>query len=224
MRIALEIISLESRLTAPERERLAALTTPRAIQDFLDTIAYEAEYFNRSPLRVLRERQGHCLDGALFAAAALRRIGYRPRVLDLTPEPLMDDDHVLAVFEQVGASGARAFGAVAKSNFAGLRYREPVFRSLRELVMSYFEDYFNTRGRKTLRGYTRLLDLRQYDAANWETDDAACDRIEKRLQGMPSIPILTPEMLRNLTPADPRRMAAGLHGADEAGLFKPGIA
>lgn len=214
-----EPITLESQLTADERGLLAGMTTPRKIQDFLDTVAYEAEYFNRAPLRVLRERQGHCLDGALFAAAALRRIGYRPQVLDLTPEPLMDDDHVLAVFEQGGA-----LGAVAKSNFAGLRYREPVFRTLRELVMSYFEDYFNTLGRKTLRGYTRLLDLSQYDAANWETSDAACDRIEKRLQSMKSIPLLTPEMIRHLTPVDARRMAAGMYGADEAGLFKPGIA
>lgn len=211
--------ALESQLSAGERNLLASLTTPRKIQDFLDAIAYEAEYFNRSPLRVLRERQGHCLDGALFGAAALRRIGYRPQVLDLTPEPLMDDDHVLAVFEQDGG-----FGAVAKSNFAGLRYREPVFRTVRELVMSYFEDYFNTLGRKTLRGYTRLLDLTKYDAAGWETNDAVCDRIEKRLQGMRSVPILTPEMIRRLTPVDARRMAAGLHGADEAGLFKPGIA
>jgi succinate dehydrogenase flavin-adding protein (antitoxin of CptAB toxin-antitoxin module) len=211
--------ALESQLSAGERDLLASLTTPRKIQDFLDAIAYEAEYFNRSPLRVLRERQGHCLDGALFAAAALRRQGHRPQVLDLTPEPLMDDDHVLAVFEQGGG-----YGAVAKSNFAGLRYREPVFRTVRELVMSYFEDYFNTLGRKTLRGYTRLLDLTKYDAAGWETNDAACDRIEKRLQGMRSISILTPEMIRSLTPVDARRMAAGLHGADEAGLFKPGIA
>lgn len=217
-------LTLESQLTADERAALAAMTTPRKIQDFLDTIAYEPEYFNRAPLRVLREGQGHCLDGALFAAAALRRIGHRPQVLDLTPEPLLDDDHVLAVFEQGGGFGARAFGAVAKSNFAGLRYREPVFRTLRELVMSYFEDYFNTLGRKTLRGYTRLLDLSKYDAAGWETSDAACDRIEKRLQSMKSIPLLTPEMIRALTPVDARRMAAGLYGADEAGLFKPGIA
>lgn len=212
-------VTLETQLSASERELLARLATPRAIQDFLDNIEYEAEYFNRAPLRVLRERRGHCLDGALFAAAALRRLGHRPLVLDLTPEPLMDDDHVLAVFQQSGA-----FGAVAKSNFAGLRYRDPVFRTVRELVMSYFEDYFNKYGRKTLRGYTRLLDLAKYDAAGWETSDAVCDRIEKRLQGMSSVPILTPEMIRGLTPVDARRLAAGLHGADEAGLFKPGIA
>ncbi len=212
-------MALEAQLTDEERTLLCGMNSPRKIQDFLDTVAYEAEYFNRSPLRVLRERRGHCLDGAIFAAAALRGLGYPPLVLDLVPEPLMDDDHVLAVFRKNGA-----FGAIAKSNFAGLRYREPVFRTMRELVMSYFEDYFNTLGRKTLRGYTRLLDLSHYDALDWETNDAACDRIEKRLQGMRHIPLLTPEMIRELTPADPRRVDAGLYGSDPEGLFKPGIA
>lgn len=210
---------LETHSTPEERAALASLSSPRKIQDFLDSIAYEPEYFNRSPLRVLREQRGHCLDGALFGAAALRRLGHRPLVLDLVPEPLMDDDHVLATYRQ-----GEAFGAVAKSNFVGLRYREPVYRSLRELVMSYFEDYFNALGRKTLRGYTRLLDLSKYDVLEWETRDAACDRIEKRLQGMRHIPILTPEMIRSLAPVDARTLAAGLHGADEEGLFKPGIA
>lgn len=212
-------MTLEAQLTDNERGRWAGLTTPRKIQDFLDTVVYEPEYFNRSPLRVLREGRGHCLDGALFAAAALRRIGHAPLVLDLTPEPLMDDDHVLAVFRK-----NEAFGALAKSNFTGLRYREPVFRTLRELVMSYFEDFFNARGRKTLRGYTRLLDLSRYDAIDWETSDAACDRIEKRLQGMRSIPLLTPAMIRDLTPVDLRKLEAGMSGGIPEGFFKPGIA
>ncbi len=212
-------MALEAALTNEERAVLASLTTPRKIQDFLDTVAYEPEYFNRAPLRVLRERRGHCLDGGIFAAAALRRLGHAPLILDLTPEPLMDDDHVLAVFRAAGG-----FGAVAKSNFVGLRFRDPVFRTVRELVMSYFEDYFNSYGRKTLRGYTRLLDLSHYDVIDWETSDAACDRVEKRLQGMRSIPLLTPEMVRELTPVDRRRLDAGLTGADPDGLFKPGIA
>lgn len=212
-------MTLEEHLAPDERATFAGLSSPRKIQDFLDAIAYEPEYFNRSPLRVLREGRGHCLDGALFGAAALRRLGHRPLVLDLVPEPLMDDDHVLAIFRQ-----GEAFGAVAKSNFAGLRYREPVYRSLRELVMSYFEDYFNALGRKTLRGYTRLLDLSKYDVLEWETRDDSCDRIEKRLQGMRHIPILTPQMIRSLAPVDSRMLAAGLHGADEEGIFKPGIA
>jgi succinate dehydrogenase flavin-adding protein (antitoxin of CptAB toxin-antitoxin module) len=212
-------MSLEAQLTDQERAVLTGLTTPRKIQDFLDSVAYEPEYFNRAPLRVLRERRGHCLDGAIFGAAALRRLGHQPLVLDLIPEPLMDDDHVLAIFRKNDA-----FGAVAKSNFSGLRYRDPVFRTLRELIMSYFEDFFNALGRKTLRGYTRLLDLSHYDAIDWETSDAACDRIEKRLQGMRHIQLLTPEMIRELTPADRRDLEAGTYGADPDGLFKPGIA
>jgi hypothetical protein len=212
-------MSLEALLTDQQRSVWAGLTTPRRIQDFLDAVAYEPDYLNRAPLRVLREGRGHCLDGAIFAAAALRRLGHPPLVLDLIPEPLMDDDHVLAVFRKNGA-----FGAVAKSNFSGLRYRDPVFRTLRELVMSYFDVFFNSLGRKTLRGYTRLLDLSHYDRIDWETSDAACDRIEKRLQGMRHVQLLTPEMIRELTPVDRRSLESGLHGADSEGLFKPGIA
>ena len=210
---------LEDELTHEEAALLARLTTPRRIQDFLDGITYEPDYFNRCPLRVIRERRGHCYDGALFAAAALRRLGHPPLVIDLKQEPLVDDDHMLAVFRHNDA-----FGALTKSNFTGLRYREPVYRTLRELVMSYFDDFFNTLGRRTLRGYTRLLDLTPYDRVQWETSDAGCDRIEKRITGMRVVPILTPAMVRDLTPVDPRRMAAGLLDADEEGLFKPGLA
>jgi hypothetical protein len=212
-------MTLEARLSPEDRGLLASLTTPRKIQDFLDTVAYEPEYFNRAPRRVLAERRGHCLDGALFGAAALRRLGYRPLVIDLIPEPLADDDHVLAIFGQ-----NRAFGAVAKSNFSGLRYREPVFRTLRELVMSYFEDFFNRMGRKTLRGYTVPLDLSAFDRLNWETDDAGCDAIEQRMKDLRQYELLTPEMIRSLTPVDPLKLEAGLLGSNPQGLYIPGIA
>ncbi|OQA46946.1 MAG: hypothetical protein BWY52_00476 [Chloroflexi bacterium ADurb.Bin325] len=211
--------SLERSLTPAELDLFRSLTTPRKIQDFLDTVKYEPEYFNRAPLRVLRERTAHCLDGALFAAAALQRIGHPPLVIDLLPEPLVDDDHVLAIFQQNGA-----YGAVAKSNFTGLRYREPVFRTRRELVMSYFEDFFNSRGQKTLRAYTAPLNLAAFDALRWETDDAAADLIEARLKELRQFPVLTPAMIRDLSPVDRGKLEAGLLGADRAGLFKPGIA
>jgi hypothetical protein len=210
---------LESQLTAEERELLASLTTPRKIQDFLDTITYEAEYFNRSPLRVIRERTGHCYDGALFAAATLRRLGYPPLVVDLTPEPLMDDDHMLAIFRRNGA-----YGAVAKSNFTGLRYREPVYRNLRELVMSYFDDYFNALGQRTLRGYTMPLNLRRFDAIRWEIEDAGCDAIEQTLEELRKVELLTPAMIQGLTPVDPRALEAGMAGGIVEGFFVPGIA
>ncbi len=210
---------LEQSLTPAELDLFRSLTTPRKIQDFLDTVRYEPEYFNRAPLRVLRERTGHCLDGALFAAAALQRLGYPPLIIDLLPEPLTDDDHVLAIFRRNGA-----YGAVAKSNFTGLRFREPVFRTRRELVMSYFEDFFNSRGQKTLRAYTVPLNLSAFDALHWETHDAAADVIEARLKDLKQFPLLTPAMVRDLSPVDPARLEAGLLGADRAGLFKPGIA
>ena len=211
--------TLEEHLNADELVLWASLTTPRKIQDFLDTIIYEPEYANRCPLRVLRERRGHCFDGALFAAAALRRLGYPPLVIDLIPEPLADDDHMLAIIQRNGH-----FGAVAKSNFVGLRYREPVYRSLRELVMSYFEDFFNALGRKTLRGYSVPLNLSRFDALHWEVGDTGADAIEKATETLRQFPLLTPEMLRNLSPVDARQLEAGLLGADPAGLYKVGVA
>src|SRR5512135_753701 len=134
-------------LTASERRMINRLSTPEKIQLFLDDIAYSTEEIYRCPVRVLRDRTGHCLDGALFAAAALRRLGYPPLVLDMLPEPGRDDDHVLAVYRRNGR-----WGSLAKSNFVGLRSREPVYRNVRELVMSYFDVFYNVEGQKTLRG------------------------------------------------------------------------
>src|SRR5881397_96339 len=129
---------------------LRRLTTPEKIQRFLDDeVGYNKKKGGptcRSPRRVLRDRVAHCLEGALFGAAALRVQGFEPLLLDL--EAVRDDDHVLALFRQRGC-----WGAVAKSNYAGLRFREPVYRSLRELAMSYFEHYYNPVGEKTLRSY-----------------------------------------------------------------------
>jgi hypothetical protein len=148
-------------MTGPgfDRRELAALRrlrTPGGVQRFLDEeIGYNLERDGdtcRSPRRVLRDRTAQCMEGALFGAAALRVLGYPPLLLDL--EAVRDVDHVLAVFRERGH-----WGAVAKSNYAGLRFREPVYRTLRELVLSYFEHYYNLRGEKTLRPH-RLDDRR----------------------------------------------------------------
>jgi hypothetical protein len=207
---------LDTRLTADERDRFAALNTPRAVQDFLDSIVYEPEYFNRSPLRVLQDGRGHCLDGALFAAYALSRLGDPPLVVDLLPEPGLDDDHVLAIFRRNGR-----LGALAKSNFTGLRYREPVYASVRELAMSYFEDYFNVNSVRTLRGYTAPIDLRRFDRLNWLWDDAGCDAIERSFKTARRYRLITLEMAAELVPLDAREYAAGTLGSDPGGLFKP---
>jgi hypothetical protein len=203
-------------LTTPERRIMAGLTTPNKIQTFLDGVAYSTEEIYRCPLRVLRERIGHCFDGALFAAAALRQLGHQPRILELLPNG-RDDDHLLALYQVDGH-----WGAVAKSNFVGLRSREPVYRSLRELAMSYFEQYYNVAGEKTLAGYTRPLNLKAFDRHNWMTRDEPLDLIADRLDQIGRAAVITPAMAARLSPMDEKSYQAGMLGSDEAGLWKPG--
>lgn len=194
---------------------MSRLDTPNRVQLFLDSLAYADETVYRSPLRVLRERQCQCFDGAVFAAAMLARIGFPAVVLDLLPNE-RDDDHVLALFRQDSR-----WGAVAKSNFSGLRFREPVYRDVRELVMSYFEHYYNLHREKTLRGYTSPLDLKAFDRKAWMTDDGTMDLISDRLDEMPRHTLLTNRMVGRLSLVDRRSADAGLHGANMAGLSRP---
>jgi len=142
---------------------LRKLTTPEKIQKFLDDLPYNKEKDGDtclSPRLVLEYNTAHCFEGALFAAAALRTGGRPPLILDL--ESVRDDDHVIAVYRANGC-----WGAIGKSNYAGLRFRSPVYRTLRELVMSYFEHYYNLQGEKTLRGYSRPVNLTRFDSINW---------------------------------------------------------
>ena len=145
-----------------ELRQLRALKTPVGIQRFLDAMPYHLAPTAWSPRVVLRERTAHCLEGAIFAAAALRVLGYPPLLLDLEAD--QDTDHVLAIFKERGH-----WGAVAKSNFTGCRYREPVYRTLRELALSYFHIYFNLRAERTLRRYSRPVSLARFDRDGWMT-------------------------------------------------------
>jgi hypothetical protein len=163
---------------------------------------------------VLRDRQAHCYDGAVFAAAALRQLGYPPIIVDMLAE--RDDEHLVALFRDGGH-----WGAVGKSNVVGLRFREPVYRSLRELLMSYFEQYFNVEGLRSLRSYLRPFDLTQVDHLNWMTDDAAMDAIAARLDKRRRISLITDAIIRGLSPVDRRSYEAGFMGSDWAGLYKP---
>jgi hypothetical protein len=209
------MVALDSLLTAEESRVLERLSRPTDIQRFLDELDYSTDEFYRCPLRVLRERRAHCFDGGLFAAAALRRLGYPPLVLDMFPDG-QDDEHLLALFNDDGH-----WGAVAKSNFVGLRYREPIYRSLRELVLSYFEQYFNLQRQKTLRSYTRPLDLVAFDRWDWLASDEALERIARRTEQMRRYPLLTSSMPARLSPVDERSFRAGLLGAEPGGLFRP---
>jgi len=191
------------------------LASPSEVQAFLDSIPYSADPFYRCPRRVIEDRKAHCFDGALFAAAALRRLGHPPRVLEMLAEPTRDDTHLLALFKEAGC-----WGAVAKSNFTGLRFREPIHRNLRELVLSYFEDFFNDAREKTLRGYTRPLSLKPFDRLAWEINDEPLDAIADRLDQIARVTLLTPRQVKRLSPLDERSYEAGMLGLDRAGLYK----
>ncbi len=143
-----------------ELRKLRSLKDPYGIQRYLDAMPYHLEDTAWSPRRVLRENTSHCYEGALFAAAALRANGYPPLLLDF--ESVHDTDHVIAIYRVDGC-----WGAVAKSNFTGCRFREPVHRSLRELAISYFNLYFNLRGERTLRTFSRPVNLKRFDHLDW---------------------------------------------------------
>lgn len=201
-------------LSAEERRTFRSLRSPVLIQQFLDQTAYSTEPIYRAPLRVIRERRAHCFDGAVFAALALLQLGEPPRLVDMLPWD--DDDHVLAIFKR-----GSCFGAVAKSNWTGLRYREPVYRSLRELLMSYYEPFFNLAKNRTLRGYTRPLDLRRFDRHGWALRDETMDRIADGLDAAGRTTLFTRKQIQAFSKVDDITYRANLTWADPKGFRKP---
>ena len=193
--------------TPRELRALRALGSPWGIQRALDAMPYHAASTAWSPRAVLRERTAHCLEGAVFAAAALRVLGHPPLLLDL--EAVQDTDHVIAVFRLRGH-----WGAIAKSNFSGLRYREPVYRSVRELVMSYFEGYVNLRGERTLRAFSRPVNLGRFDRARpgWMVSGGDLWWIAEHLVEVPHTLLLKPAMIRTLSRVDRRSLDAAMAG------------
>jgi hypothetical protein len=191
--------------TPSELRTLRSLQTPAGIQKFLDDLPYNLSYTARSPKKVLDDRVASCLEGGIFAAAALRVIGFPPLIFDL--EAKQDSDHVVAIFKVRGH-----WGAVAKSNFTGCRYREPVYRTLRELAMSYFNIYFNLRGERTLRRYSRPVNLERFDDLNWMTTEKPIWFIAEHLCDIPHISLLTAVMEKNLTRVDRRTMSGEMVG------------
>ena len=204
----------ERSLSKKERAVFTGLHNPAKIQGFLDKISYCGNDHYYSPRTVLKVRKACCLDGALFAATALRRLGFPPFIVCLIAEN--DDDHILALYKRDGL-----LGAIAKSNFAGLRFREPVYRSLRELIMSYFEFYFNLHGEKTLRGYTVPLDLKAFDHMHWMIRDDNLEVIAERLDAIRHFSLLRPGMVRSLGQVDKRSYEAGMYKVDTAAIYKP---
>ena len=184
---------------------MRALKTPAGVQRFLDELPYNLRYTAHSPKDVLRRRTASCLEGGIFAAAALRVLGFPPLIFDLEAE--QDTDHVIAIFKVRGH-----WGAVAKSNFTGCRYREPAYRSLRELAMSYFNIYFNLRFERTLRTYSRPVNLARFDRRNWMTTEKEIWFIAEHLCEIPHRRLLTKAMERNLTRVDARTVRAEMLG------------
>lgn len=192
-------------LNKKELTILKRLATPAKIQDCLDTLAINFEVRGEtvmSPRRVLREHRAHCLEGALLAALALRIHGQKPLVMDLRATD-DDDRHAVALFRQYGR-----WGGITKTNHAVLRYREPIYSTVRELALSFFHEYFKNDGRKTLRCFSGPVDLSRFDKRGWMTDEKDLWYIDEYLDKIKHYPILAPRQTR-LRKASSIEIAAG---------------
>jgi len=194
--------------TPAELRKLRSLKTPHGIQRFLDDMPYHLADTAWSPRRVLRENTSHCFEGATLAAAALRANGYLPLVFDLEAEH--DTDHVVAIYRMHGH-----WGAIAKSNYTGCRYREPVYRTLRELALSYFDVYFNLRRERSLRTFSRPVNLARFDRRNWMTTSDHLWFIAEYLFTIRHHPLLRSGMAKRLHRLDDRSFRAGCLGRAE---------
>jgi len=194
--------SKDSGFTQGELRKLHSLKDPHGIQRLLDAMPYHLEDSAWSPRRVLRENTSHCYEGALFAAAALRVNGYPPLVIDLEAEH--DTDHVIAVYRIDGH-----WGAVGKSNYSGLQFREPVYRSLRELAMSYFDMYFNMRRERTLRTFSRPVDMKRFDHLDWMTTDKPVWFVAEYLLTISHTPLISRAQAKRLHRLEGRLFRAG---------------
>jgi len=211
--VRIPILYAES-FSKKELNLLLRLDSPLKVQEFLNRLDYSTEDIYRCPKRVLADRRAHCFDGAILAAAILRLQGYPPLIMDMLPNE-RDDEHLLALYRL-----DEHWGAVGKSNFTGLRFREPVYRTLRELMLSYFESFFNSKGEKTLRAYTVPLNLKLFDHLYWLKRDEAMDVIAEKTDTIRRYSLISPRLALRLSKVDERSLQAGLLGADKAGLFK----
>lgn len=201
-------------ITAEEEEFFRSFRHPIEIQRYLDSIRYNDGYNWKSPRSVLKEGTANCGEGACLAAAIMKFMGYEPLVLDMAV--VNDDDHLIAIYQY-----KEHWGSVAKSNTTLLRFREPVFRSVRELAMSYFEFYFNVNGFKSLRKYSLPINLDRLDPQNWITTDTDLNVYMDQFARLPYESILTEEMENNLTIAEPDIVKACFLGASISGLYVP---
>lgn len=193
-------------LDKEEVKILKQLNTSSKIQDFINKVPMNFETRGEtcfSPRMVLKENKAHCMEGALFAAAVLRLQGQKPLVMDLEATK-KDFDHVIALFQR-----NRHWGAISKTNHAVLRYREPVYKSIRELAMSFFHEYFDDNGKKNLRSYSLPVNLARFDNINWIASDEHLWEIPEYLASIKHFPILTRSQIFQLRKADKVELDAG---------------
>ena len=193
--------------TSSQIKILKSLNTPSKIQTFLNKIPINFEESGdtcMSPKSVLEKRKAHCMEGAMFAAATLRFHGEKPLIMDF--ESTSDDfDHVIAIFKRSGF-----YGSISKTNHAVLRYREPIYRTLRELALSFFHEYFlNKNGKKTLRTFSKPINLSRFDNQNWMTSKENVWFIPEHLTKIPHKSILNKAQIRSLRLADEIERQAG---------------
>jgi hypothetical protein len=194
------------KLGIPKREAaiLARLRTPEAIQDFVTRLPANHEPDGdtcKSVVQTLRQRRAHCIEGAFVAACALWIHGQKPLLMDMQARG--DDDHVVALFRR-----GSCWGAISKTNHIWLRWRDPVYRSLRELAMSYFHEYVRGK-RKTLRSYSGPVDLRRFDPKLWVTNGEDCWDVGAALDDVRHYPLVTSVQVRGLRPRDAMERRAG---------------
>jgi hypothetical protein len=189
----------------PEFHVLRKLDRPRKVQDFLDRIPTNKERGGEtcmSPLIALRRSKAHCMEGALLAALALWMHGHRPFILDLKTSAA-DVDHLVALFRVDGY-----WGGITKTNHAVLRYREPIYRDVRELAVSYFHEYIMNDGAKTLRQYSEPFDLRKWHG-NWTTADEHLWDLERAIDLSPHHRLVSRKQIAGLRKADSIEIKAG---------------
>ncbi|MFA6521025.1 MAG: hypothetical protein WCT53_01415 [Candidatus Gracilibacteria bacterium] len=187
-----------------ELKILQSLDTPAKIQDFVNSLEVNFDdSLYLSPKMVLKTKKAQCFEGAVFAAAALRMHGFTPYIMMLVSE-YPDENHALAVFKKDDF-----WGAITKTNHAVLRYREPVYANIRELVMSYFHEYFTDDGKKRLRGYSDLVDLSLFDYLGWMTTEKPLVKIADVVTETRHYAILNDAQIKDLRKADMIEIEAG---------------
>lgn len=194
--------------TKEEIKLFKKLNTPQKIQDFLNVLPFNFEKNGdtcMSPRMVIKEKKAHCIEGAIFAAAVLEFHGYKPYLMDLRSiKKPYDDDHVVAVFRKFGC-----FGAISKTNHCVLRYREPIYKTERELAVSFFHEYFLNNGKKTLREYSDLFDLNYFNKLHWRTSSENLLTISFYLDKIKHHKLLSLSQVKNLRQADKIEIEAG---------------